>query len=149
MRERSGPCSFGDDMKLSLRLVITVLVLAASLSGKSRAQTTTPNVNIIGQIQGANGLPASNVVLSFTPTQPFSVAGPATGGCGSSAVIQLNTVNLVKQCLLNFSSTTPSAPAGNVNITFQTDSAGNLSAYVPVGGGSGSPGGSNQDNQIN
>ena len=32
----------------------------------------------------------------------------------------------------NFNHTTPAAPAGNQNVTFQTDGAGNDSAYVPA-----------------
>lgn len=32
----------------------------------------------------------------------------------------------------NFNSTTPAAPAGAVNVIFQTDGAGNDSAYVPA-----------------
>jgi hypothetical protein len=34
-------------------------------------------------------------------------------------------------------STTPAPPDGKINITWQTDSTGNISAYVPTGGGSG------------
>jgi hypothetical protein len=37
----------------------------------------------------------------------------------------------------NFNSTTPAAPAGATNVTFQADKQGNVSAYV---GGSGSGG---------
>jgi hypothetical protein len=33
----------------------------------------------------------------------------------------------------NFSDTTPAAPAGVVNIKFQSDASGNISAYSPVG----------------
>jgi hypothetical protein len=32
---------------------------------------------------------------------------------------------------VNFNAVTPSAPAGSTNATFQTDGAGNISAYVP------------------
>lgn len=31
----------------------------------------------------------------------------------------------------NISSSTPSAPAGNTNVTFQTDGSGNISGYMP------------------
>jgi hypothetical protein len=33
---------------------------------------------------------------------------------------------------VNFSSSTPAAPAGKVNVTYQTDGSGNVSAYVPA-----------------
>lgn len=36
----------------------------------------------------------------------------------------------------NFNDTTPAAPAGHINVKFQTDGAGNVSAYVPDVGGS-------------
>ncbi len=32
----------------------------------------------------------------------------------------------------NFNDTTPSAPAGNTNVSWQTDGSGNDSAYVPT-----------------
>jgi hypothetical protein len=47
------------------------------------------------------------------------------------------------QTPINFSDTTPAAPGTDVNVKFQTDSSGNLSAHVPAsgGGGSGAPSG--------
>lgn len=35
---------------------------------------------------------------------------------------------------VNFNNTTPAAPTGNSNVTFQNDGSGNLSAYVPTSG---------------
>ena len=40
---------------------------------------------------------------------------------------------------INFDSTTPSAPAGNTNVTWQKDAIGNLSGYVPSSGGGSAP----------
>lgn len=37
---------------------------------------------------------------------------------------------------VNFSSSTPAAPSDNVNVTWQKDTSGNLSGYVPVAAGS-------------
>lgn len=37
---------------------------------------------------------------------------------------------------INFSNITPAAPSGNVNVTWQTDGNGNLSAYVSSTSGS-------------
>lgn len=36
---------------------------------------------------------------------------------------------------INFSNTTPAAPGGNVNVSWQNDGSGNLSAYIPNGAG--------------
>lgn len=47
----------------------------------------------------------------------------------------------------NFNSTTPAAPAGGVNVIFQTDGNGNDSAYLPSSAAS--PGGLNGDIQYN
>lgn len=38
----------------------------------------------------------------------------------------------------NLSSTTPAPPGGNTNVTWQADANGNVSGYVPTGGGGGS-----------
>jgi hypothetical protein len=40
---------------------------------------------------------------------------------------------------INFSDTTPTAPGGNVNVKWQTDVSGNVSAYAGIPGVSGSP----------
>src|ERR1039458_4675373 len=37
----------------------------------------------------------------------------------------------------NFNGTTPAAPIGDTNVTFQVDGSGNVSAYVPTSGGGG------------
>lgn len=33
---------------------------------------------------------------------------------------------------VNFNATTPAAPSGNTNVTFQTDGSGNISGYLPT-----------------
>jgi hypothetical protein len=35
----------------------------------------------------------------------------------------------------NLNNTTPAAPSGNINITWQKDALGNVSGYIPSGGG--------------
>jgi hypothetical protein len=58
-------------------------------------------------------------------------AGATTTGCTVPLpVFQHNGTNLVNQSTINFSDTTPAPPAGATNITFQSNSAGALSAYV-------------------
>lgn len=46
---------------------------------------------------------------------------------------------LLKYNSTTLSSTTPSAPGGNTNVTFQKDGFGNISAYVPTSSGGGAP----------
>lgn len=115
-------------------MIAAVLLTVAQ---RSRAQNPSPDVTLTGVIQGANGLPAANTLLSFTPTQTFYIVGSGYGGCAGGTLFEHNGTALTNQCLLNFNDTTPAAPAGSVNVTFQTDSNGNLSAYVPAGGGGG------------
>lgn len=76
-------------------LLLLVLALA-SLTGtrQGHAQTQNPYVTLDGTVQGANGLPASNVLLSFTPTQTFYIQGsgvvpPSSGGCGNGTTGQI------------------------------------------------------------
>lgn len=59
----------------------------------------------------------------------------ASGG-GSSLTLQHNGTALSDQSLLNFNDTTPAAPSGNSNVTFQSDADGDLSGYVPTAAGS-------------
>ena len=40
---------------------------------------------------------------------------------------------------INFSDTTPAAPGSNVNVKWQTDVSGNVSAYTASGGITGAP----------
>jgi hypothetical protein len=59
-----------------------------------------------------------------------SLGGATTSGCAKQLVLQHNGTNLTDQVLLNFNDTTPTPPTGNVAVTFQSDSGGDLSAYV-------------------
>ena len=66
---------------------LSAVLLAVLLVGMQpgRAQT----VGVTGTVQGANGLPAANVLLNFTPTQTFFVPGTNTaqqvGNIGGTA----------------------------------------------------------------
>lgn len=55
-----------------MRKLLLVIVGVLLMVGQSRAQT--PDVTITGKMQGANGLPAANSIMSFTPSQSFFVA---------------------------------------------------------------------------
>jgi hypothetical protein len=56
------------------KLSAALLILLVWGIGQCRAQ----NVTVTGVIQGANGLPAANTLLNFTPTQTFFVPGTNT-----------------------------------------------------------------------
>lgn len=95
----------------------------------------TPNVTLTGKIQGPNGLPASNTILSFTPSQQFFVAGQ--GAICSSYVIQFTGAPVVCADILNFNSTNPAAPPNGLNVQWSVVRQGttnNISAAI-VGDG--------------
>lgn len=93
---------------------------------------------------GYNGLPAYYVESSdpVTPNVGFSLKGMdpiiaenfvladnAIGSGGSKVKVNGSAVSNP-----NFNGTTPSAPAGNTNVTWQSDVSGNVSAYITTPG---------------
>jgi hypothetical protein len=56
------------------------LVIMLALSTWASAQTPNPYVKITGVLQGPNGLPAANDIISLTPTQSFFVPGTGEPG---------------------------------------------------------------------
>ena len=57
----------------------------------------------------------------------------APTAAGNPLVIQHNgSATGIDQALLNFDDSVPAPPTGNENVTFQTTSGGELSAYVPI-----------------
>lgn len=116
-----------------LQHVLATVALAAC--GPMCAQQPSPNVTLTGQLQGANGLPAANQVVTFQPTQTMYIVGSGQpGGCAGGTLFEHNGTPLANQCLLNFNDTTPAPPSGYTNVIWQTDANGNLSAYVHTGG---------------
>ena len=95
--------------------------------------------------QGYNSLPSYYVKSSdpVTPNYGFSLKGmdpilaenwvlaDAAIGSGGSTV-EINGVTVSDP---NFNNTTPAAPMGDVNVTWQVDVSGNVSAYVSLSGG--------------
>ena len=95
--------------------------------------------------QGYNSLPSYYVKSSdpVTPKYGFSLKGmdpilaenwvlaDAAIGSGGSTV-EINGVTVSDP---NFNNTTPAAPMGDVNVTWQVDVSGNVSAYVSLSGG--------------
>lgn len=78
----------------------------------------TPNVGF--SLKGMDPIVAYNFVLADT----------AIGGGGGTAVkVNGSVINNP-----NFNNTTPAAPANKVNVTWQVDGSGNISAYVSVSG---------------
>lgn len=64
-----SPCSKGCGLKSFLGRLIALLLLLAPLGALCQY------VTVVGNIQAANGLPAANNVINFTPSQWFFVAG--------------------------------------------------------------------------
>jgi hypothetical protein len=54
------------------------------------------------------------------------------GGGGSSLLLETNGTANTDQSLLNLNGTTPAAPSGKTNVSWQTDSSGDVSAYMPL-----------------
>lgn len=91
----------------------------------------TPNIGF--SLKGMDPIVAANFVL----------ADSAITGGGFS--VKINGALILNP---NFNNTTPAAPVGYVNVLWQVDGSGNVSGYVPTGGG-GTPGGSDGDIQYN
>ncbi len=92
---------------------LSAVLLAFLLVGMQPGSAQT--VDVTGTIQGANGLPAANVLLNFTPTQTFfvpgtntaqqvgNIGGPASpsGACPIEYQLYVNTTtHQLFQCLL-------------------------------------------------
>ena len=149
---------------LSAFVVLVSLILALLiLCTFSHAQS--PYVTITGTVQGPNGLPLSNDVLSFSPTQSFWVAGSAGGGYGVTSLtcvapLACTPTTIVNTGVLSASvcvgdsgsggaaGTVPAPPAGAF-AAGKYLSAGCTWAVPAGGGGGGTPGGSNGQLQIN
>lgn len=100
-------------------------MFCASLSAQ------TPYVTITGTLQGPNGLPAANQILSFTPTQNFFVVGQ--GAVCNSYIFQINAATLTCGDTINFNNNVPAAPPNALNINWRNvNSAGTdvISAYL-------------------
>ncbi len=74
--------------------IMALIILALTLTAQGQYVTLT------GKLQGANGLPAANDILSFTPTQNFYVAG----------VTPLVVVQATAQCTTTIDGTVAGVP---------------------------------------
>ncbi len=111
-------------------------LLALLCAAACPAHAQNPYVNVTGVLEGPNGLPAANSIISLTPTQQFVVPGTGSTVCAYDYFIQINTTPLAPCDTLDFNSTTPAAPGGYSNVIFQTTKVGTtdfISGYV-VGG---------------
>lgn len=97
------------------------LVFALLLCGAAFAQD--PNVKLTGTLQGPNGLPAANQLISLTPTQVFFVAGLGSAAC-NSYTLQINGVGLTCADTVNFNNTTPVAPSNGLNVIWAKSTSG-------------------------
>ena len=89
------------------------------------------------QPQGADSKLLTSSSLSGTGSVICTdvTGGATTSGCPTfpaTLTLEHNGTALVDQTLLNFNDASPAPPAGNEAVTFQTDSGGDLSAYVPA-----------------
>jgi hypothetical protein len=81
--------------------------------------------------------PQAIVADSFNPTLGQWVPATSCPGSGGSAVtIEHNGSSVgINQTVLNFDDNAPAPPSGNINVIFQPNSNGELSAYVPDNAG--------------
>lgn len=91
-----------------------------SVAMGSLAAAQSPYVKITGTLQGPNGLPAANQIISLTPTQSFFVPNSGTNTCAYDYFLQVNGVTLMPCDIVNFNTTTPVAPTNGINVTFGT-----------------------------
>lgn len=103
-------------------LATLALLLVSSLTW---GQSPNPYVTVAGKLQGPNGLPAQNQIISFTPTQTFFVAGLGASSCDSYTV-EINGTALVCGDTINFNNLTPAAPTNGLNVQFQTSKTGGV-----------------------
>ncbi len=80
-------------------------------------EQVTPNIGL--STWGMDEVLANNMIL----------IDAAISGGGSS--VKVNSVSILNP---NFNNTTPAAPGGNSNVTWQVDVSGNVSAYVSTSG---------------
>jgi len=108
--------------------------------------TTVPNVafnlsnvasaKILGNFTGSSAPWSATGLLAGTNMSFAYNAGANTltlnAASGSPLLLEHNDSSIgVNQTTLDFNDTTPAAPAGFSQVTFQTDTSGRLSGYVP------------------
>ncbi len=103
----------------------TAVLTVTPLSG---SPPTGPNLD--GLISSISLSPGQGVYIATDGTNYFTERG--MGGGGSSLSLETNGTPNADQSLLNFSNSTPAAPSGKTNVDWQTDSGGDLSAYMPL-----------------
>lgn len=97
---------------MALKRYLLALILGAA------AWAQSPDVTITGKIQGPNGLPVANNIISLTPTQQFFVAGSGGSTVCNSYIIEIAGTALTCGDTINFNATTPAAPTNGYNVTF-------------------------------
>jgi hypothetical protein len=95
--------------------------LLLGVAGLAYAQS--PYVTVDGQLQGPNGLPVANGIISLQPTQTFFVAGSGGYRTCYGYVLQINGVQLVCGDTVDFNATIPAAPTNGYPIQFSTSNS--------------------------
>lgn len=100
------------------KILIGLLLTVAGL-----AHAQSPYVTVDGQLQGPNGLPVANGIISLEPTQVFFVAGSGGYRTCYGYVLQINGTQLVCGDTVDFNATTPAAPTNGYPIQFSTSNS--------------------------
>lgn len=74
----------------TLRLVAGVLMLALFLAAGAGAQYVPPYVAVTGTVASANGMPAANYGITFTPTQVMFVGGTSLAVSAADCATDVN-----------------------------------------------------------
>jgi hypothetical protein len=116
-----------------MKSLFAILLFAVSVFAQN------PYVKLSGTLEGPNGLPAANEIISLTPTQMFFVAGSGTSSCGEDYIFEINGVQLVPCDTINFNNTVPTAPTNGLNVEFSTSKSGSTDSVSAAVVGDGNP----------
>ena len=149
--------SCGDAIGLGLDRAAALAALALLLTAHGWAQYTPPYVGLVGTLGSANGMPASNYIITLEPSQVMYVGGTsivvANTNCGTDNNGHVvGTPNPTAPAVLAANPASGTLPAGNYYVeitwydnaghqtlgspeaTVQLTAPGNVTISPPVGG---------------
>ena len=118
------------------RLMVAALLLGAAFA--QSPSTPNPNVTITGKLQGPNGTPVANSIISLSPTQTFFVAGLGSASCNSYQ-IDINETGLTCTDTIDFNDETPAAPLNALNVVWSTSNSNGIDSVSAAIQGDGNP----------